>query len=445
MTNPELFVIGGGSGGIRAARAAAALGARVTLAESGHLGGTCVNVGCVPKKLLVYASRFRQSFFDAAGFGFSSADRAPFDWSALIRNKDAAILRLNGAYERLLEDAGVTLIRGRARLLDAATVAVGEQKFNPRYILVATGGRPTMPAFPGVEHAITSDEAFFLGTLPRRALVVGGGYIAVEFACIFHGLGVETALVHRGPQLLRGFDDEIRTFLGKSMIDSGVRLRLDSTVHAIQRDTNGLHAQLNDGTRLDVDLVLCAIGRNPNTKGLGLEQAGVTLSENGGVRVDAEFRSSVPSIFALGDVIDRMQLTPVAIAEAKVLAQNLFGDGGAHMDYHDIPTAVFGTPELASVGLSEEAARMSCADLRTYRATFTPTRDMLTGNGNRTLVKLVVDGASDRVLGAHMVGEGAAEIIQGLAIAIKAGVTKAQFDATVGLHPTVAEEFVTLR
>jgi glutathione reductase (NADPH) len=445
VTDPDLFVIGGGSGGIRAARVAAALGARVVLAESGHLGGTCVNVGCVPKKLLVNASRFRQSFVDAAGFGFSGADRAGFDWSALIRNKDAAILRINGAYERLLEEAGVELVRGRARLLDATTVAVGDQRFTPRYILVATGGRPVLPQIPGGEHVITSDEAFFLGTLPRRALVVGGGYIAVEFACIFHGLGVDTALVHRGTQLLRGFDDEIRTFLGKSMADSGVTLHLDNTVHAIHRDADGLHVQLNDGTRLDVDLILCAIGRNPNTAGLGLEQVDVALNENGAIRVDAGFRSSVPSIFALGDVIDRVQLTPVAIAEAKVLVQNLFGGGGAHMDYHDVPTAVFSTPELASVGLSEEAARMACADIRTYRAAFTPTREMLTGSGNRTLVKLVVDGASDRVLGAHMVGEGAAEIIQGLAIAIKAGTTKAQFDATVGLHPTAAEEFVTLR
>ena len=445
MTNPDLLVIGGGSGGIRAARNAASLGARVVLAESGRLGGACVNVGCVPKKLLVHASRFRQSFHDAIGFGFSGADQANFDWSALIRNKDAAILRLNGVYERLLEDAGVSLIRGRARLLDADTVAVGEQTFKPRFILIATGGTPLVPAFPGSEHVITSDDAFFLGTLPRRVLVVGGGYIAVEFAGIFHGLGVETVLVHRGQQVLRGFDNEIREFLGGAMAANGIPMHLNNTVHTISRDVEGLHARLNDGTTLNVDLILCAIGRRPNTPGLGLERAGVETAENGAIKVDGEFRSSAPSIFAIGDVIDRMQLTPVAIAEAKVLTQNLFGPGGTHMDYHDVPTAVFATPELASVGLSEEAARAACAEIRTYRAVFTPTREMLTGSGSRTLIKLVVDAASDRVLGAHMVGDGAAEIIQGLAVAIKAGLTKPQFDATIGLHPTAAEEFVTLR
>lgn len=445
MTDLDLFVIGGGSGGIRAARNAASLGARVALAECGALGGTCVNVGCVPKKLLVHASRFRQSFHDAIGFGFSGADQADFDWSALIRNKDAAILRLNGVYARLLEDAGVNLIRGRARLLDAGTVAVGEQTFKPRFIVIATGGAPMVPAFPGSEHVITSDDAFFLGTLPRRVLVVGGGYIAVEFAGIFHGLGVETVLVHRGQQVLRGFDNEIREFLGSALAANGVQMHLHNTVHTISRDTEGLHARLNDGTTLDADLILCAIGRRPNTSGLGLEHAGVETAENGAIKVDAEFRSSAPSIFAIGDVIDRVQLTPVAIAEAKVLTQNLFGPGGAHMDYHDVPTAVFGTPELASVGLSEETARAACAEIRTYRAVFTPTREMLTGSGSRTLVKLVVDAASDRVLGAHMVGDGAAEIIQGLAVAIKAGLTKSQLDATIGLHPTAAEEFVSLR
>ncbi len=439
-----MIVIGGGSGGVRAARAAARLHARVALVEGGALGGTCVNAGCIPKKLLVYASRFRREFEDAVAYGWRGSP-AQFDWPALIHNKDAAIRRLNDLYERLLTGAGVSLVRGWARLLDAHTVAVGAQSLRARHILIATGGRPSVPDFPGRELVITSDDAFHLDQLPRRALVVGGGYIAVEFASIFHGLGVETTLIHRGDSILRGFDDEARKHLGGALRARGVTLLLDSRVSAVERGAAGLTAILAGGRQMHADLILCATGRLPNTAGLGLERAGVELTGSGAVQVDDGFRSSAPSIFALGDVIDRMRLTPVAIAEAEVFARNLFGEGRGRMDYHAVPTAVFATPELASVGLSEERARERHRRIKVFRSRFKPTRELLTDSEQRVLVKLVVDASNDRVLGAHMVGDGAAEVIQGLAIAIKCGATKSQIDAIIGIHPTVAEEFLTLR
>lgn len=444
MTEFDLFVIGGGSGGIRAARVAAELGARVVLAEARALGGTCVNLGCIPKKLLVYASRFRQEFQDATGFGWQNVLQQ-FDWATLIHNKDAAIRRLNGLYERTLTEAGVGIVRGWARLLDAHTVVVGEQSFRARHVLIATGGRPSVPDLPGREFVITSDDAFHLATLPRRVLIVGGGYIAVEFTSIFHGLGVETTLVHRGDSILRGFDAEAREHLTSTLRARGVVLRLDSRVIRIERAAGGLTATLADGGVLHADLILYATGRQPNTAGLDLERAGVELTAGGAMQVDDGFRSSVPSIHALGDVIDRVRLTPVVIAEAMVFARNLFGAGGERMDYHAVPTAVFSTPELAAVGLSEERARERRGAIKIYRSRFKPTRELLTGSKQRTLVKLIVDAAGDRMLGAHMVGDGAAEVIQGLAIAIKTGATKAQIDATIGIHPTVAEEFLTLR
>jgi glutathione reductase (NADPH) len=444
MNEFDLFIIGGGSGGIRAARVAAGLGARVALAEAREFGGTCVNLGCIPKKMLVYASRFRHEFQDATGYGWRDIP-AQFDWPALIRNKDAAIRRLNGLYERTLTEAGVHIVRGWARLMDAHTAVVGEQSLRARHILIATGGRPSVPDFPGCEFAITSDDAFHLPALPRRVLVVGGGYIAVEFACIFHGLGVETTLVHRGNSILRGFDTEAREHLTAALRAQGMALRLNSRIGQIKQRADGLTAVLEGGETLHVDSILYATGRQPNTTGLGLERIGVELTVSGAVQVDNGFRSSVPSIHALGDVIDRMRLTPVAIAEAEVFARNLFGTGNQRMDYHAVPTAVFSTPELAAVGLSDERARERHKHIKVFRSRFKPTRELLTGSEERTLVKLVVDAATDRVLGAHMVGDGAAEVIQGLAIAIKTGATKAQIDATIGIHPTIAEEFLTLR
>jgi len=439
-------VIGAGSGGIRAARTAAALGARVGICESAALGGTCVNRGCVPKKLLVHASRHRAELADMHGYGFASAD-PEFDWATLIGNKDRAIARLNGLYERMLADAGVEILRGRARLVDTQTVAIAPsaRRCTARHILIATGGRPVIPPIPGHEHGITSDQAFHLEHLPRRALVVGGGYIAVEFASIFHGLGAATTLVHRGPGLLRGFDDEARDFLTRALGDSGIELRFGVQVTAIERRGDDLHAQFSDGTAAAADLVLFAIGRRPDTADLGLAEVGVELDGNGAVRVDADYRSSVPSIHAVGDVTDRVRLTPVAIAEGRALAQRLFGGGEvAPVDYGCVPTAVFSTPELAAVGLTEAAARAR-GEVRVYRADFRPTRHLLSGRNERTFMKLVVDAGSERLLGAHMVGADAAEVIQGLAIAIKAGMTKAQLGAVIGIHPTAAEEFLTLK
>ncbi|HTT07821.1 MAG TPA: glutathione-disulfide reductase [Gammaproteobacteria bacterium] len=444
MSKFDLIVIGGGSGGVRAARVAAALGARVALVEGGALGGTCVNAGCIPKKMLVYASRFRQEFHDAVAYGWGDVS-PPFGWPTLIHNKDTAIHRLNGLYDRLLTEAGVHIIRGWARLADAHTVAVDGQSFQARHILIATGGRPSVPDFPGRESVVTSDDAFHLPTLPRRVLVVGGGYIAVEFACIFHGLGAETTLVHRGDSILRGFDVEARGHLTEALRARGLTLQLNTRISAVKRDAHGLTALLAGGRQLPADLILYATGRLPNTAGLGLDRAGVELTASGAVQVDDGFRSSVPSIHALGDVIDRVRLTPVAIAEAAVFARNLFGAGNGRMDYHAIPTAVFSTPELAAVGLNEERARERHKHIKVFRSRFKPTRELLTGSEQRTLVKLIVEATGDRVVGAHMVGDGAAEVIQGLAIAIKSGATKAQIDATIGVHPTVAEEFFTLR
>ena len=442
----DLVTIGAGSGGVRASHCAAGLGARVAIVEARYLGGTCVNVGCVPKKLFSYAAHYGEDIEHAAGYGWRVAPPA-FDWRNLVANKDREIERLNGVYEKLLTGAGVTLLRGRATLVDAHSVDVGGRRLTARYLLVATGGWPVVPAIPGAEYAISSNEAFHLAELPRRVLVVGGGYIAVEFASIFHGLGVETTLVYRGERLLKEFDADLGRFLAEQMQHKGVRILFRSGIERIAPVGEGgaLRATLTDGVALEADCVMYGTGRTPNTGGLGLANAGVNLAENGAVVVDANFRSSIPSIYAIGDVIDRVLLTPIALAEGMVVAQTLFGAGGRNLNYEGIPTAIFSNPNVGTVGLSETRARERNDDVDVYRTVFGPLRHQLTGSGEQVMMKLVVDRNSERVLGVHMVGADACEIIQGFAVALKCGATKSQFDATIGIHPTAAEEFVTLR
>jgi glutathione reductase (NADPH) len=440
----DLFVIGAGSGGVRAARMSAGFGARVAVAEERYLGGTCVNVGCIPKKLLVYAARFRGEFEDAGRYGWDVGGTA-FDWSRLLRNKNREIERLNGVYEKLLLDAGAEIFRGRARIVDPHSVEIGGRFLRAEHILVATGGWPGIPEFPGREHVISSNEAFFLDRLPRRVIVVGGGYIAVEFAGIFNGLGASTSLVYRGPLFLRGFDREIREALAGEMRREGIDLLFNTNVSRIDRGPAGLTARFDGAAPREADLVLYATGRRPNTAGIGLEAAGVKLNGKGAVIVDEDLRSSVPNIHALGDVTDRINLTPVATAEGTALARTLFGGQPTRVDYGGIPTCVFSQPPLGAVGLTEEQARDRHGDIDVYRSRFTPLKHALTGSGEKTFMKLLVRRTDDRVVGAHMVGADAGEIIQGIAIAMKAGATKAQFDQTIGIHPTSAEEFVTMR
>jgi glutathione reductase (NADPH) len=440
----DLFVIGAGSGGVRASRMSAGFGARVAVAEASDLGGTCVNLGCVPKKLMVYASEYSAAAEDAAGFGW--AVPAPsFDWATLIANKDREIARLNGIYQNLLENAGVEIINGRARLLDRHTVEVGEERFTTERILIATGGRPFKAEIPGFENCITSDKVFHLERQPEKVLITGGGYIAVEFAGIFNGLGTEVVQNYRGPVFLRGFDDDIRTTLAEEMRKRGVDLRFETLVDRIDRAGNRLAATMNTGDVVEIDQHLVAIGRVPNTAGLGLEAVGVELNDRGAIVVNEFLESSVPGIYAIGDCIDRIQLTPVALAEGMAIAQTLFNDNPTVVDYNDVPCSVFSQPSVGAVGLTEAEARAADFDVQIFRSTFRPMAHTMSGRNEKTMMKLVVDRATDRVLGAHMVGPDAGEIIQGIAIAIKAGATKAIFDATIGIHPTAAEEFVTMR
>jgi glutathione reductase (NADPH) len=440
----DLFVIGAGSGGVRASRMSASYGARVAIAEEGALGGTCVNVGCIPKKLFAYAAHFAEDFGDAAGFGWTVGARS-FDWPTLVANKDTEIARLNGIYRNILANNNVALFEARATLADPHTVEVDGRKVTAERVLVATGGWPVVPEMPGREHAITSNDAFFLPELPKRAVIVGGGYIAVEFAGIFHGLGVETIQLYRGPLFMRGFDDDVRRHLADEMIRKGIDLRFDTNVSAIEKTRTGLAATLEDGATLEADVIMYATGRAPNSANLGLEECGVERRESGAVVIDDYFRTSVPGIFALGDVTERLQLTPVAIAEAMAFARTQFLGEKTEMDYADVPTAVFSQPPIGTVGLTEAEARQSLGAVDVYRSSFRALKNTLSGNQEKTLMKLVVDRASDRVVGCHMVGPDAGEIIQGLGIALKCGATKAQFDATVGIHPTAAEEFVTMR
>ncbi|MDP2065910.1 MAG: glutathione-disulfide reductase [Burkholderiaceae bacterium] len=440
----DLFVIGGGSGGVRAARMAAQRGARVAVAESGALGGTCVNVGCIPKKLYSYAAHYAEAFEEARGFGWNIS--APtFDWSRLKANRAKEISRLNGVYLNLLTGAAAKVINGRAMLLDAHTVEVNGARHTAAHILVATGGYPVVPDIEGRELVVTSDDMFDLDPFPKRLVVVGGGYIACEFASIFHGLGAQVTQLVRAPQVLRGFDDEVRDFIAAEMRKAGVDLRTNAGVAAVRRSATGLQVQLKDGQILEADTVLYATGRAPNVAGLGLEAAGVAQGKDGAIVVDAHYQTSVPSIHALGDVTARVQLTPVALGEAMVLVDRLFGNGQRAMGYDYIPTAVFTHPNIGTVGFSETEAREKFGEVTVFRSDFKPLKHTLSGSSERTLMKLVVETASDRVVGLHMVGPDAGEIVQGFAVAMKAGATKAVFDSTIGIHPTAAEEFVTMR
>ena len=441
----DLFVIGGGSGGVRAARMAAQRGARVALAECAELGGTCVNVGCIPKKLYSYAAGYAESFAEAAGFGWQLDAPPRFDWNLLKANRAKEIKRLNGIYRNLLEGAGVKLIQGWANLADAHTVQVGETKHSAQHILVATGGMPFVPPVAGREHVVVSDSMFDLDPFPKRLLVVGGGYIACEFASIFNGLGAKVTQLHRTAHLLNGFDEDLRQFLAKEMTRAGIDIRFNCEIDMITRLDSGLCALLSRGQRVEADAILYATGRRPNTQGMGLEAAGVALDERGGVIVDAHYRSSVPSIYAVGDVSTKQQLTPVALAEAMAVVDALFGAGPRTLDYEFTPTAVFTHPNIGTCGYTEAEARAKFGKLDIFSSEFKALRHTLSGSGERTFMKLIVERRTGRVVGLHMVGPDAGEVVQGFAVAMRAGATKQVFDRTIGIHPTVAEEFVTMR
>lgn len=456
----DLMVIGGGSGGVRAARMAAQRGARVALAETlgtNGLGGTCVNVGCIPKKLYSYAAHYGEGFDDARGYGWEG--EAPrLNWGTLKTNRAKEISRLNGVYGNLLRGSGVTVFNGFARLegdhqVGLATLnsdgSAGHQRFTAQHILLATGGTPHVPHFLGHEHVITSNEMFDLPTFPRRLVVVGGGYIACEFASIFNGLGANVTQLYRGEQVLRGFDDEVRHFLAAEVAKAGVDLRLNAGVVAIHKHADELHLQLEDGNTLVADAVLYATGRVPNVNGLGLEVAGVATGAQGAILVNDHYQTNVPHIYAVGDVTARVQLTPVALGEAMVVVDHIWGATAGKaprsMAYDLIPTAVFTHPNVGTVGLTEAQARKQFDRVTVFRSEFKALKHTLSGSTERTLMKLVVDTATDRVVGLHMVGAEAGEIVQGFAVALRAGATKAVFDRTIGIHPTAAEEFVTMR
>jgi glutathione reductase (NADPH) len=444
----DLFVIGAGSGGVRAARIAAGYGARVMIAEEYRVGGTCVIRGCIPKKLLVYASRFAHEFEDAAGFGWT-LPKAAFDWPALIANKDKEIARLEGVYTANLEKAGVEIVKSRAIIEDAATVRLvaSDARVRCGHILIATGGAPYFGhAIDGIEHAISSNEAFHLPALPASIVIQGGGYIAVEFACIFAGLGSRVALVYRGDNILRGFDDDVRAHVRGEMEMRGIDVIVGERVAAIERQGDGYAATLTNGSRIDADRVMFAIGRKPNIAGLGIDTVGVKVDPaGGGIAVDAYSRTSAPGIYAIGDVTNRINLTPVAIREGHAFADTVFGGKPAAVDHANVPTAVFSEPEVGAVGLTETQAREQLARVDIYKSTFRPLKATLSGSKTRTLMKLVVDGTTGKLVGAHIVGEAAGEMIQLIGIAIRMGATKADLDATMAVHPTAAEELVTMR
>lgn len=456
----DLFVIGGGSGGVRAARMAAQRGARVALAEmlgTDGLGGTCVNVGCIPKKLYSYAAHFAEAAEESHGYGWSSSTPV-LDWDRLKASKTREITRLNDVYDSLLRGSGVTVFNGFARLQGGHRVGLatlnadgtpGHQEFSAAHILIATGGTPHVPHFSGREHVITSNDIFDVPEFPQRMVVVGGGYIACEFASIFNGMGAQVIQLYRGDQVLRGFDDEIRHFLASEMTKAGVDLRVRSGVLSIQKLADGLHVQLEDGNTLVADAVLYATGRVPNVDGLGLDIAGVAQAAQGAVVVNSQYQTNVPHIYAVGDVTARVQLTPVALGEAMVVVDALFGPAAGKtprdMSYDCIPTAVFTHPNVGTVGLTEAEARAKFGQITLYRSEFRALKHTLSGSTERTLMKLIVDSATDCVVGLHMVGAEAGEIVQGFAVAMKAGATKALFDSTIGIHPTAAEEFVTMR
>ena len=439
----DLFVIGAGSGGVRACRIAASLGANVAVAEERYFGGTCVNVGCVPKKLFSYAAHYRDDITDSRGFGWDIPESS-FNWNTLLTNKNLEINRLNNIYKAILEDNKVAVFEAHARIVDSHTVAVDGQHISAKYILIATGGWPWVPDYPGSEHVLTSNDVFHMETLPPRLLVIGGGYISVEFASIFTRLGCETTLSYRGNQLLRGFDGEIRQFITKQ-IGRDVNLSLGTEVLNIYRINNVLRVSFDSGNELEVDAVFSATGRTPLTANLGLENVNVELAANGAVVVNNQFQTGEPNIFAVGDVIDRVALTPVALAEGQIVARALFSNSFDVMSYQNIPTAVFCHPNLATCGLTEEEALNQGIAVDIYSGTVRPLKNTLSGSEEMAMIKLVIDQSSDRVIGIHMIGPDAGELVQGFAVAMNAGATKQHFDSTVGIHPTFAEEFVTMR
>lgn len=439
----DLFVVGAGSGGVRAANMAASQGIRVAIVEAQNLGGTCVNLGCVPKKLLVYASQFKDEFEAAAGFGWM-VEKPSFNWSRLIANKNAEVERLHAVYQNRLQKSGVVILNSKAKLLDAHTVAVGDMLYSSERILIVTGSWPFVPDMIGKQFIVTSNDMFYLDKLPERIVIVGGGYIAVEFASILNGLGVDTTLCHRGAKLLEGFDEDIRDFLADALTKQGIHLLFDTDVEAIERAGHEFAVRLLDGHTMKTDLVMYATGRSPNTAGLGLEALGIALDDKGAIIVNSEYQTNLPSVYALGDVTDRINLTPVAIAEAEALVNNLYTQQPRPVDYDNIPTAVFCQPNIASVGLTEAEAREKYPDIDIYKTDFKPIKNTLSGKNEKTLMKMIVSRGTDRVVGLHMIGADAPEIIQGMAVAIRAGATKAIFDSTIGIHPTAAEEFVGL-
>ena len=441
----DLFVIGAGSGGVRASRMASSFGAKVAVCEDFYMGGTCVNVGCVPKKLYVYASEYSRHFKESKGFGWSTGEIA-FDWATLRDNKTEEISRLNGIYDGILSKANVEVIKGRGRIVDRHTVEVDGKKYSTERILLAVGGWPFVPDFKGREHVVSSNEVFDLETFPNRLVVVGGGYIAVEFAGIFNGLGSEVTQLYRGDMFLRGFDNEIRDFAAQEIAKKCVNLRFKTDVTSIEKQADqSLKVNLTDGSSIIADAVLYATGRKPQLADLGMENVNITLSDNGYIKVNEQFQTSEPSIYALGDATGGMELTPVALEEGMTLARALYNNQSYKLDYSNIATTVFCQPNIGTVGMTEEQAKADYSNVVKYRSSFRAMKHTISGSDERTLMKLLVDGDTDKILGVHMVGPDAGEIMQGIAIAIKAGATKADFDATIGIHPTAAEEFVTMR
>ena len=439
----DLFVIGGGSGGIRAARLSSSFGARVAIAEEKYLGGTCVNVGCVPKKLFFYASHFSEEFSHAQSYGWHHNNK--FVWNDLIKNKNKEIERLNGIYQKILDDSNVKVFEEHAKIIDPHTIKINNENITTKYIMIATGGWPYVPNIEGKELAITSNEAFFLETLPNKIIIVGGGYIAVEFASIFKGLNIETSLIYRGPLFLRGFDKDLREVLSNEMKKKGINLIFNKDIKKIKKINTEISAELDDGQELISDQVMFATGRRPNCSNIGLDEVGLKLDADGAIEINSNYQTNISSIYAVGDVTNRINLTPVALAEGSIVANNLFNNTSKIASYENIPTCVFSQPNIAAVGLTEDEARKKYKDITVYKSLFTPLKLTLTQNNEKSFIKLITNKKTNLVIGAHMVGENAGEIMQGIAIAIKAGATKDIFDSTIGIHPTLAEEFVTMR
>ena len=440
----DLFVIGAGSGGIRAARISSSFGARVAIAEEKYLGGTCVNVGCVPKKLLFYASHFSEEFSYAESYGWNKNDNK-FEWNKLIKNKNKEIKRLNSVYQKILTDNNVKVFSAHAKIIDPHTIEVNNKKITTKYIIIATGGWPFVPDIQGKELIITSNDAFFLETLPKKIIIVGGGYIAVEFASIFKGLNVETSLIYRGPLFLRGFDKDLREILSDEMRKKGIKLMFNTDIKKISKSGSKINADLNDGQQLETSQVMYATGRVPNCSNIGLKNIGVDVDEEGAIRINSNYQTNIDSIYAIGDVTNRVNLTPVALCEGSIVANNLFNNTNNVASYDNIPTCVFSQPNIATVGLTEDEAKNKHKEIEIYKSLFTPMKLTLTQSNEKSFIKLIIDKKTNLVIGAHMVGENAGEIIQGIAIAINAGATKEIFDSTIGIHPTLAEEFVTMR